>query len=163
MTKSKGEDREAPHSHFLQAFMPIFFTLIWILDSFVFEISIMLNDYIHISIRIVLFIVFIGFAFFMMKISHDTLFKNHEPSKTLITSGVLGYIRHPLYFGILLIYLSFIWLSFSLISLGIFIFIFLVYDWMVNHEEKILEELFGQDYVEYKQKVGKWFPKLKMK
>jgi protein-S-isoprenylcysteine O-methyltransferase Ste14 len=161
MTGSSGKDREAPYSHFLQGFMPIFFTIIWVLDSFVFGISTVLNAYIHISIRIILFVSFLCFALFVMKISHDTLFKDHEPSKSLITSGILGYIRHPLYFGIQLIYISLIWLSLSLISIGIFIIIFLVYNWMVNQEDKILKELFGQEFDDYKHKVGKWLPKLK--
>jgi protein-S-isoprenylcysteine O-methyltransferase Ste14 len=29
---------------------------------------------------------------------------------------------------------------------------------MVNYEEKILEDLFGEDYREYKKKVPKWIP-----
>jgi len=58
----------------------------------------------------------------------------------------------------LLIYVAFIFLSLSLISIGLFVLIFLVYNWMANFEEKILENLFGEQFLEYKKKVGKWLP-----
>jgi protein-S-isoprenylcysteine O-methyltransferase Ste14 len=32
---------------------------------------------------------------------------------------------------------------------------------MVNYEENILEEKFGKDYLEYKNKVSKWIPSIK--
>ena len=34
------------------------------------------------------------------------------------------------------------------------------YEKMVNFEEDILEEMFGEDYIEYKKKVPKWIPKI---
>jgi protein-S-isoprenylcysteine O-methyltransferase Ste14 len=29
---------------------------------------------------------------------------------------------------------------------------------MVNYEEKILEDVFGEEYKDYKRKVSKWIP-----
>jgi len=51
-------------------------------------------------------------------------------------------------------------LSISVICIVFFVFIFLLYDKMVNFEENILEKMFGKDYVEYKKKVPKWIPKI---
>jgi len=49
-------------------------------------------------------------------------------------------------------------LSISLICIALFVIVFFVYNWMVNFEEKILENLFGNQWFEYKKKVPKWFP-----
>ncbi|MFX0019595.1 MAG: methyltransferase family protein, partial [Candidatus Hermodarchaeota archaeon] len=76
----------------------------------------------------------------------------------LITTGILEYVRNPMYFGILLIYVSFIFLSISLISIAFFLLVFLVYNRMVNFEEKILESMFGDQFLDYKKKVSKWIP-----
>jgi len=96
----------------------------------------------------------------MMYLSHKVLFDHNEPSDTLITSGIMGRVRNPLYLGVLLIYVAFLFLSISIISIGFFIIVFLVYNKMVNYEEKKLIEIFGNEFLEYKKKVPKWIPKL---
>ncbi len=110
--------------------------------------------------RIILFGIVIIISIIIGYLSHKQLFHNNEPSNVLITDGILGYIRNPLYLSILLLYLALLFLSISLISTCLFIFIFLIYNWMVNCEEKILEDIFGDKYREYKKKVPKWIPKL---
>jgi protein-S-isoprenylcysteine O-methyltransferase Ste14 len=77
----------------------------------------------------------------------------------LITDGILGHVRHPMYFGVLLIYLACIFLSISLISIAVWIIIIVIYDRLATFEEKQLEELFGQKYLDYKEKVPKWIPR----
>lgn len=153
-----GHEREIPNAHIYHASMPVAFFIIWFLDSNIFRISIFLNDFVSFLIRLILFIlVFISAIIFIM-LSHRALFKSHEPPNSLITNGILGYVRNPMYFGILLIYLAFIFFSISLISIGLFVIVFLVYNWMVNFEEKILENMFGEQYLEYRKKVPKFIP-----
>jgi protein-S-isoprenylcysteine O-methyltransferase Ste14 len=48
----------------------------------------------------------------------------------------------------------------SVISLILFFFIFLGYNHIANFEERKLEQAFGDEYIDYKQRVGKWIPKL---
>ena len=156
--RHEGHKREIPNAHIYHAMLPIIFFLIWFLDSSVFRISIFLNNYVPFLIRIILCISIIAISLTFIFLSHQTLFKSHQPSTSLITNGILGYVRNPMYLGILLIYVAFIFLSLSLISIGLFVLIFLVYNWMANFEEKILENLFGEKFLEYKKKVGKWLP-----
>ena len=156
--RHEGHEREIPNAHLYHVILPIVFFLIWFLDSNVFRISIFLNDYISFIIRLILCIVVLAISLTCISLSHRTLFKSHQPSNSLITNGILGYVRNPMYLGILLIYVAFIFLSISLISIGFFIPVFLVYNRMVNFEEKILENLFGEEFLEYKKKVGKWIP-----
>ena len=156
--RHEGHDREAPNSHIYQTVLPILFILIWILDSNIFRFSTFLNNFIHPLIRLVLFIIVFATSITFIQLSHRTLFKTHHPSDKLITKGILRYVRNPMYFGILLIYVAFLFLSISLIGIAIFIIVFLVYNWMVNFEERILENMFGEEYREYKKKVPKWIP-----
>ena len=155
-----GLDREFPRAHLYHSLLPILFIIVWILDSFLLSLTVWLNSFVPLVVRLVLFVVCFGLALVFVQLSHKVLFKDNEPSDTLLIKGVLKRTRNPMYFGILLVYLSFILLSISVICIVFFVFIFLLYDKMVNFEEEILEEMFGQDYLEYKKRVPKWIPKI---
>ncbi len=150
---------EAPHSHLIQALSPIIFTIIWTLDSMVFSFSVLLNDFVPWIVRLILFIVIIAMAFAFIRVSHNTLFRQPENKDELITNGILGHVRNPMYFGVLLIYLAFIFLSISLVSVALWIIIIVIYDKLASFEEKQLEKLFREKYLEYKKKVPKWIPR----
>ena len=154
------DSREIPHSNLLQTLLPIIFFVIWILDSWILLISVWLNNFVPLLLRIILFITVLGLALIIMYLSHKTLFDHNKPLDTLITSGIMGRVRNPLYLSVLLIYIAFLLLSISIISIGFFIIIFLVYNRMVSYEEKKLEKMFGNEFLEYKKKVPKWIPKL---
>ena len=156
--RHEGHEREIPHAHIYHAIIPIVFIVVWILDSIIFEISTILNVFIPIVVRIILFILVLGISLTFIELSHRTLFKSHKPPDSLITNGILGYVRNPMYSGILLIYIAFILLSISLICIGVFIIIFIVYNWMANFEENLLENMFGEEYINYKYRVPKWIP-----
>ncbi len=158
-----GHEREMPRAHLYHILMPIIFITTWILDTNIFRISIFLDNYVPFVLRVILFILTLILALSFIQLSHKTLFKSHEPSSSLIDEGILSRTRNPMYFGILLIYVACIFLSISLISIGMFFLIFLVYNKMAVHEEKILEELFGNEFLEYKKRVPRWFPKITKK
>ncbi len=150
---------EAPHSHLKQGLSAIVFITVWILDSLVFTFSTVLNNIIPWLIRLILFIVIIAVAFVFIRASHNILFRHPENKDDLITDGVLGNVRNPMYLGVLLIYLACIFLSISLISIALWIVIIVIYDKLATFEEKQLEKLFGEKYLEYKEKVPKWDPR----
>jgi len=158
VNRHKGHEREIPHAHIYHAVMPIVFFIIWFLDSNIFRISTFLDNFIPFLVRLILFISVFAIAITFIMLSHRTLFKSHQAPDELITEGILRYVRNPMYFGILLIYVAFLFLSISLISIGVFVIVFLVYNWMVNFEENILENMFGEEYLSYKKKVPKWVP-----
>jgi protein-S-isoprenylcysteine O-methyltransferase Ste14 len=158
--RHNGHERELPHAHIYHILLPIIFILVWFLDSALFSISTILNDFVQFIIRLPLFIAIFIIAIIFIKLSHRVLFKTHQPSDTLITNGILGHVRNPIYLGILLIYVAFLCLSISIISIAVFILIFLIYNKMVDFEENLLETMFGNEYLEYKNRVSKWIPKL---
>ncbi|MFX1277977.1 MAG: methyltransferase family protein [Promethearchaeota archaeon] len=150
---------EAPHSHLFQLLSMITFTSVWILDSLVFSFSILLNNFIHLIVRIVIFIILIVIAYLLIRSSHNILFRTPENKDELITEGIFKHVRHPMYLGVLLIYLSCNFLSISLISFAIWIIVFIIYDRLATYEEKQLEILFKEKYLEYKKRVPKWIPR----
>jgi protein-S-isoprenylcysteine O-methyltransferase Ste14 len=156
--RHEGHERERPHAHIYHIILPIIFFLIWILDSNIFRISIFLNSFIPFLIRLLICIIVLVIALTFIMLSHQALFGSHKPAKLLITEGILRYVRNPMYLGILLIYVALIFLSISLISIVYFVLVFFIYNWMVNFEEKILENMFGTQWLEYKEKIPKWFP-----
>ncbi len=158
MKRHEGHEREIPHAHIYHALLPIIFIAIWFLDSQIFHITTILNDYMPLAIRLSLFIVILAIAIIFILLSHRALFRSHQPPDSLITTGILAYTRNPMYFGFLLIYVSFMFLSISIISIGFFFLVFLVYNKMVNFEEKILENMFGEQFSDYNKKVSKWMP-----
>ncbi|MFX0083718.1 MAG: methyltransferase family protein [Candidatus Hodarchaeota archaeon] len=160
MGSNNHRKREVRHSHLIQATLPVIYVIIWILDTQIFSYSNILDTYVPFIGRLVIFIIFLILAFVLVKLSHDALFEGDEPSDTLIVNGILNRVRNPLYLGILLIYVSLIFLSISLICVVLFVIVVLIYNKMVNYEEKVLEAIFGDDYLEYKKKVRKWIPRL---
>jgi protein-S-isoprenylcysteine O-methyltransferase Ste14 len=96
----------------------------------------------------------------LVRLAEKALFHEELESPKVIDAGMLGHVRHPLYLGVLIIYLGFIIGTFSIISFVIFIFIALIYNKLATYEERDLERIFGEKYLEYKNRVPKWIPRL---
>src|SRR4051812_38561999 len=78
----------------------------------------------------------------------------------LVNYGIFSWMRNPLYVGNFLIWMGFVVASGVLWFLPIAIVIFAVeYTYIVAYEEGVLESIFGQEYLTYKQRTHRWFPK----
>lgn len=152
--------REMPYTRLIGFSSSFFFVIIWMLDS-VFLISVILNSFIPLIIRFILFFITMCLGIILIYLSRRVLFPDGELTGILLTKGIFSRVRHPLYLGGLLIYLSFIFLSISLISIALFVINFILFNKMATYEEKILEDIFGNLYFDYKKQVPKWIPKLK--
>ena len=75
----------------------------------------------------------------------------------LVTSGPWRYSRNPLYVGLILIGLGFslLFASISDLSFTILGFVLLHLE-VVMHEEKVLGQKFGTDYLNYRRQVRRW-------
>jgi protein-S-isoprenylcysteine O-methyltransferase Ste14 len=154
-----GFGREHPYNHLIQFGSLITFLIVWSLDSFVFNFFEEFTRFAVFPMRLGLSLLTLFVALYLLKTSHDAVIGAKE-SKSLVTSGPYAYVRHPMYLGPLLIYLSLIFLTMSLISLIPLIVIFFLYNFLVNDEEKDLERILGQEYVDYKNRVARWIPKI---
>jgi protein-S-isoprenylcysteine O-methyltransferase Ste14 len=77
----------------------------------------------------------------------------------LITNSAFARVRHPLYAGSLMFYLSLVMATLSLVSLAVWGAMFAFYDVIASYEERRLAEAFGPAYQAYRAKVPKWLPR----
>ena len=80
----------------------------------------------------------------------------HE-STALVVSGLYRYTRNPMYLGMLII-LTGIGIFLGSLSpfIIVIIFFFIIQEGFIKHEEPFLENIFGEEYREYKTKVRRW-------
>ena len=92
-------------------------------------------------------------------ISGMTIRKYFHEGK-LATKGIYGYIRHPVY-GSFIVFIipGMVLLINSLIGLTIPIFMYVVFKILIVNEDKYLEDKFGEEFFEYKKRIGEIFPK----
>jgi len=78
----------------------------------------------------------------------------------LVTYGIFAWMRNPLYVGNFLIWLGFIVISgvFWFIPVAILLFA-IEYTLIVRYEEGVLESIFGDEYLRYKARTSRWFPR----
>ena len=78
----------------------------------------------------------------------------------LVTYGIFGWVRNPLYVGNFLIWMGFVVISGVLWFLPIAIILFAIeYTLIVAYEEGVLESIFGREYLGYKQTTPRWIPR----
>lgn len=78
----------------------------------------------------------------------------------IMTYGPYRYSRNPMLSGTLVYYLGIITILCSWQAVLIFVVVVFVMMVQVHNEEQRLERDFGDEYRNYKHKVGKFFPKL---
>ena len=82
-----------------------------------------------------------------------------KPNKTssLINSGIYRYTRNPMYLGLLLMLFSIALFLKNFISFLIIpLFILFITKNQILPEEEALENIFGEEYKNYKKKVRRW-------
>ena len=81
----------------------------------------------------------------------------NQPVRALVTTGVHGWSRNPIYAGLFLLYAGIGMAARSpwVITLALPLFITLRYG-VVAREEAYLERRFGDDYRDYKARVRRW-------
>ena len=78
----------------------------------------------------------------------------------LVTYGIFAWCRNPLYVGNFLIWMGFVTISGVLWFLPVAVLLFGVeYELIVRYEEGVLESTFGQEYLSYKSRTPRWFPR----
>jgi len=78
----------------------------------------------------------------------------------LVSHGPFAWSRNPLYVGNFLIWLGVITLSGVLWFIPVAIVLFSVeYFYIVRYEEGVLESIFGKEYLDYKARTPRWFPR----
>jgi protein-S-isoprenylcysteine O-methyltransferase Ste14 len=78
----------------------------------------------------------------------------------LVTYGIFDWMRNPLYVGNFLAWTGVVIASGVLWFLPVAVLLFAVeYSLIVRYEEGVLESIFGGEYLEYKARTPRWFPR----
>jgi protein-S-isoprenylcysteine O-methyltransferase Ste14 len=87
----------------------------------------------------------------------NTTVKPFEESDSLVTTGIYGISRHPMYIGMVLMLLGIAIFFGSLTPFFVIpMFAFLINEKFITVEEQMLEKRFGKNWSEYKAKVRCW-------
>ena len=88
---------------------------------------------------------------------HDTTVRPFEESSKLVTGGVFGITRNPMYLGMSLILLGIALLLGSATPLIVVVVLPVLFDRVfITPEEKMLEDEFGDDFRRYRKRVRRW-------
>lgn len=135
------------------------FLIVWVGDSFFLHVSTFLSGYVPLYVRLVILALTLTAAMYFFRSGHVVVSHEHRPGNVVAT-GAFRYVRHPLYLASILAYLGTAVSTASLLSLALFVGIFVFHNYIASYEEELLEARFGEDYRKYKKRTGKWLPRI---
>jgi protein-S-isoprenylcysteine O-methyltransferase Ste14 len=152
---------EHPFGDIGQVLLAVLFVSVWASDSFSLQWTTFLSAMVPEYLRLSAFGLLLVLAAFLFRSGHEVVPRKGEASRAVKTDGAFRYVRHPIYLAAILIFLGTAISTFSILSLAVLVAIISFYDYISGYEEKVLEEKFGDEYRRYKNKTGKWLPRLK--
>jgi protein-S-isoprenylcysteine O-methyltransferase Ste14 len=138
------------------------YLVVWGGDSFFLRKSTFLSDSVPLYIRVVISGLSFVAAMYLFRSGHVVVSHEQRPD-SVVAAGAFRYVRHPLYLASILTYLGLTTSTASLLSLALLVGIFVFHDFIATYEEKLLEKRFGEEYRKYKQRTGKWVPRIDKK
>ena len=150
---------EYPQSDQIQIALLLLFLAVWAVDSFLLKASTQPAEFVPLILRLPITGALIYLGILFVKRSHDLVIDEEYDEPTLVDTGVYSRVRHPMYLGVLLLYLGLAASTLSTISLGLWLGIFAAYDRMAAYEERDLIRVFDEDYVDYTRLVPRWIPR----
>jgi protein-S-isoprenylcysteine O-methyltransferase Ste14 len=84
-----------------------------------------------------------------------------DPPRRLVERGPYRFLRNPMYVGgvVLLGGAALFYWSWTLLTYTA-VFLLVAHLFVVLYEEPTLERSFGEEYLEYRRRVGRWWPRL---
>jgi len=144
-----------------QLILLFLFMIIWIVDSFVIKSSTFLVNKVPFIIRFLIALPMFIYGGFLAQRGMRVVFGQVRTEPEIISESVFKIVRHPIYLGAILFYVSMSVLTMSLFSMLMLIFIILFYYFIAKHEENLLIARFGDTYREYMKQVPMLIPGIK--
>ena len=156
MLPGNYEESEAPRADAAQALFAFIFFTVWAADSFWLHWTTGYSHHIPDLIRTTLFILLTLLGGCLSWMAHKQIFGVVRQEAELLDYGVFQVSRHPMYLGIMMIYLGLALSSMSVAALLLLIAIFYFYNYLASYEEAKLTELFGGRYLDYMRRTRRW-------
>ena len=151
---------EHPFGDLGQLIFLIIFLIVWIADAFFIQLPDYLEFKVSLWMQIPVGVIILIYGFYLAGKSMKMVFGTRRDKPEVIYDKIYDKVRHPMYLGAILFYLGVTVLMFSLPLFLMFIVIFIFYNFIARHEEKLLLNQFGDDYADYMKKVRRWIPYL---
>jgi len=156
----KEKKGEHPFGDAGQLILLSLFLVVWAADSFFLHLSTFLSDYMPLYFRLGFLALLFIIALLLFKSAHFVTSENQRPDR-VVETGAFRYVRHPLYLASNLVYFGLTISTMSLFSLALLVGIFIFHNYIASYEEQLLEIKFGEVYDRYKQRTGKWVPRIR--
>ena len=88
--------------------------------------------------------------------NNNTPLDFNKPTTVMVTKGPFRFTRNPLYLSLLMLFLGIAILVNSLWFLPFLLCMFIIFNGITKKEESYLEDVFGDEYVKYKNNVRRW-------
>lgn len=138
------------------------FLAVWIVDSFIFTYSTFLAKYMPIYIRVPVAVMFLFLSGYLAMTGLNIVFGETRETPGVVSKGVFGVVRHPIYLGSILFYLALLSITVSLTAAIVWLIIIGFYHYLARYEEKLLLRKFGTEYETYMKEVPMWIPKTRI-
>jgi len=142
MKEKKGEH---PFGDAGQLILLVVFLVVWAADSFFLRLSTFLSDYVPLYLRLAVLGLTLIAAVYLLRSGHVVVGHERRPAG-VVDTGAFGYVRHPLYLASILTYFGLTVSTASLLSLAVFVGVFVFHDYIAGYEEKLMEAKFGEEY-----------------
>jgi protein-S-isoprenylcysteine O-methyltransferase Ste14 len=132
---------------------------IWVADTFVFQHTTFLSQYVPAGIQLLAGIMLLGLAGYPAKAGLSIVFGEVRETPAVIRKGVFGIVRHPIYLSEILLYLGLLILSMSAAAATVWVVTIGFLNHISRYEERKLLARFGEDYAQYMREVPMWIPR----
>lgn len=137
------------------------FAAMWITDTFFFQYSTFLNQYVPLGVRIPFGVVLLVLPGYLAKTGLSIVFGEERETLGVIRKSVFNVVRHPVYLSEILLYLGLLMLSISLAAAVVWIIAIRFLHYISRYEERLLLARFGEEYELYMREVPMWIPRLR--
>jgi protein-S-isoprenylcysteine O-methyltransferase Ste14 len=151
------KESEAPYADAAQAISAAIFITVWATDSFWLHWTTDYSTQIPGIIRVGAFTVLALIGCYLSWTAHKQIFEVVRHEAELVDNGVFRFSRHPMYLGVMMIYLGLTLSSMSAAALLVLVAVFFLYNYLASYEEAKLTECFGEKYMDYMKRVRRWF------
>ncbi len=131
----------------------------WLLNQYLPLLRFIESPWNNLGIAIIVLAIILDSSSLFLFFKKHTTVNPMKPTNTqgLVTTGLYKITRNPMYVGLLVILFGYgIWLGSLTPFLILPAFYWLITNMQIKPEERVLEEKFGQEYLDYKSKVKRW-------
>jgi len=144
-----------------QLLLLVIFIIGMVSDLFILNISRSWQNVIPWYYRVIIFVPLFLISGYLAQSGLKRVFKEERKELEVIRSGVFGVVRHPIYLGSILMFLSFNILSLSIVALIIWFVIIVFYYYLCRYEEKLLIGKLGKKYRDYMNEIPMLIPRIR--